>query len=140
MAGAIEMSKAIFGQVALPQFTTMMAEVQLLREGLAGAEAWLAQANAFDRSCDDHYFAAESRRLSAICGARRGSIQDACAGLREAIAIAQSQSASTFELRAALNLADLTFEEGCEAIRAALETFPEPEPWPDIRAAHRLLH
>jgi predicted ATPase len=139
LAGAIDMSRAIMGQVALPQFNAMMAEVLLVRQNLARAETLLKQAGAFERSHDDRYFAAELRRLSAICLAKRGRIDDACVGLHEAIDVARSQGASIFELRAALSLAELDLQQGCETVRCALARVPELELWPDVRAAHQVL-
>src|SRR5262249_47667455 len=97
LSAAIDASRAIMGYVALPQFSAMMAEVLLLRDDVGAAEEWLKQAMAFEDSHDDRNFAAEVYRLSAVCRAKRGRIDDACAGLREAIAVARSQGASTFE-------------------------------------------
>jgi DNA-binding winged helix-turn-helix (wHTH) protein/tetratricopeptide (TPR) repeat protein len=138
-SAAIDASKAIMGQVALPQFIAMMAEVLLLSDDLAGAETWLRQATEFERSHDDRYFSAQVRRLSAVCLARRGQLVEALAGLRDAIDVARSQGAVTFELRAALSLAAQDPEEGRLALRSVLARFPEPEPWPELRAAQRIL-
>lgn len=139
LSAAIDASRAIMGYVALPQFSAMMAEVLLLRDDVGAAEEWLKQAMAFEDSHDDRNFAAEVYRLSAVCRAKRGRIDDACAGLREAIAVARSQGASTFELRAALNLAEHDPREGRLALRSLLATFTEPAPWPELRAAQRVL-
>jgi hypothetical protein len=43
-----------------------------------------------------------------------------------------------FELRAALTLAGLDPANGRDALCAALARFPEPEPWPEVRAAQRI--
>jgi DNA-binding winged helix-turn-helix (wHTH) protein/tetratricopeptide (TPR) repeat protein len=139
LAAAIDMSRTIWGQVALPQFIAMMAEVLFLRDDPAAAEEWLKQASEFEQTHDDRYFAAEVRRLSAMCCAKRGRIADACKGLHEAIDVARSQSASTLELRAALNLAELEPREGREAVCTVLARVPEPEPWPEVEAARRIL-
>jgi tetratricopeptide (TPR) repeat protein len=139
IAAAIDASRAIMGHVALPQFSAMMAEVLLAREDLAAAERWLTQATEFENSHDDRYFAAEVHRVSATCLARRGRTDHARAGFLKAIEVARSQGATTFMLRAALSLADVDLREGRVALRDALADFPEPEPWPEVVAAHRLL-
>jgi hypothetical protein len=45
----------------------------------------------------------------------------------------------TFELRAALNLATLNQQEGRKATRSALARLPEPEQWPEVLAARKVL-
>jgi len=139
LSAAIDASKAIMGQVALPQFSAMMAEVLLLGDDVTAAEEWLTQATAIEDSNDDRNFAAEVQRLSAVCRAKRGAIDDACIGLRKAIDVARSQGASTFELKAALDLATLDPREGQKAMRSALEAIPEQEPWPEVEAARQAL-
>jgi hypothetical protein len=139
LADGIRLSKEIMGQVALPQFSAMMAEVLILRDDLPGAEKWLKAAIQFEAAHDDRYFAAEVRRLSALCDARQSRGEAALALLREAIGIAHSQAASMFELRAALTLAELRAAEGLEAVGAALAGISEPEPWPEVTAARGIL-
>ena len=77
----------------------MMAEVLLLRNDLATAEEWLAQATTFEDSHHDRNVAAEVQRLSAVCRAKRGRIDEACSRLHEAIHVARSQGARTFDLK-----------------------------------------
>ena len=139
IASAIDASRAIMGHVALPQFTAMIAEVLLVRSDFASAEGWLKQATEFESSHDDRYFSAEVHRLSGICLARQSRTDQALSDLYKAIKVARSQGARTFELRAALSLADVDLSEGRAAIRDALAHFPEPEPWPEIVAAHQFL-
>jgi predicted ATPase len=138
-AAGIDASRTIMGHVALPQFSAMMAEVLLAHDDVASADRWLKQATDFESSHDDRYFSAEVHRLSAICLARQRRTDQALSGLHKAIEVARSQSATTFMLRAALSLADLDLREGRDALRDALANFPEPEPWPEVVAAHRLL-
>ena len=140
LSAAISMSKRIMGHIALPQFDVMMAEVLLLRNALDAAARCLTEAGQFEQSQDDRYFAAEVHRLSAICRAKQGAIDEACIGLRKAIDVARLQGASTFALKAALDLAMLEPREGQEATRSALEAIPEQEPWPEVRAARQVLH
>jgi DNA-binding winged helix-turn-helix (wHTH) protein len=139
LAAAIDASRAIMGQVALPQFSAMMAEVLLLRDDVAGAEAWLTGAKDFQRSHEDRNCTAEVHRLSAVCYAHRGRIAAARSELHDATVMARSQGAATFELRAALTLSALDIQEGRAAVRRALAAFPEPESWPEIAKAHEIL-
>ena len=111
----------------------------LLRGEGAAAETWLTEASELARSQDDRYFEAEVRRLSATCRAERGDIGKAVALLRGAIDVARTQGAATFELRAALNLAELEPREGRGAVRSAIDRIKEPEAWPEITAAHACL-
>jgi hypothetical protein len=78
------------------------------------------------------YFAAEVHRLAARCDRESGKTAEAREHLRTAIAIAQAQRAKLFELRAALDLADIAPRDGVMAVAGALTDFPEPEPWPDV--------
>ena len=64
---------------------------------------------------------------------------EACSTLHEAMAVARSQGATTFALRAALDLAEHDAQEGRRALRSLLATFPEPVPWSEIESAHRIL-
>ena len=139
LSAAIDVSKRIMGHIALPQFNVMMAEVLLLRGDLAAAEAWLREAREFTRSHDDRYFDAEVRRLLATCRAQRGELDEATAGLRDAIEVARAQSAATFELRAALSLAQLAPREGRKAVRSAVGRIQEPAGWPEVTAAQDVL-
>ena len=139
LAAGIEASKAIMGQVALPQFSAMMAEVLLLRHDVAAAEQWLGGAADVENANDDRYFSAEVHRLCATCLAARGQTDAARSELQKAMAVAQSQQATFFELRAALTLAGLSPKEGRAAVAAVLANFPEPEPWPEIETARRML-
>jgi len=139
LTAGIESSKAIMGQVALPQFSAMMAEVFLLRGDIALAEEWLTAAADVENANDDRYFSAEIHRLCAICLAARGRTDAARTELRKAIDVARSQEARFFELRAALALAGHSPEEGRAAVAVVLASFPEPDPWPEIEAARRML-
>jgi serine/threonine protein kinase/tetratricopeptide (TPR) repeat protein len=139
IAAAIEASTAIMGHVALPQFSAMIAEVLLARHDVVAADGWLKQAIEIEHSHDDRYFAAEVQRLSAICSARQGRTDHARSGFRAAIEVARSQGATTFVLIAALSLAEMNLGEGRVAVRNALADFPEPEAWPEVVAAQRLL-
>jgi predicted ATPase len=139
LSAAIDASNAIMGQVALPQFSTMMAEVLLLGKDVATAESWVMRTIDFETAHDDLYFAAEVRRLSAVCLAARGDIKGSRAQLHHALEVSRSQGATLFELRAALSLAEQDVQEGRTALRSVLANFPEPEPWREITAAQQIL-
>ncbi|HET9469345.1 MAG TPA: AAA family ATPase [Vicinamibacterales bacterium] len=131
----IEASKAIMGQVALPQFYAMMAEVHLLKSDVDAARAWVERAMALMEANRDLYFAAELHRLAAQCDRRSGDPPAAISRLLTTLDIARRQGAKLFELRAALDLAQLDATHGPDAIAAALTGFPEPESWPEILQA-----
>jgi len=139
LAAGIEASKSIMGQIALPQFSAMMAEVLLLRNDVAAAEEWLTRAIDVENANDDRYFSAEIHRLLAICLASRGQTEAARAPLQKAIEVSRSQGARFFELRAALTLARHDPQQGHAAVRSVVASFPEPEPWPEVEAARRIL-
>lgn len=136
---AIASSIAIKGHVALPQFYAMLAEVLLLRGDRADAEHQLARATELMNAHSDRYFAAEVHRLSAVCRSMRGATGEAVALLHTAIDVARSQGATMFELRAALDLATHDPGQAREIVAAVLASLPEPEPWPDVVRATRLL-
>ena len=138
LSSGIESSRRIMGQVGMPQFSTMIAEVLLLRGDVTAAKRRLGQALELSDRQFDRYFAAELHRLSAACSSAQGERAAARAHLREALEIAP-QGAVTFELRAALALATQEPSEGLRAVQAALTAYPEPQPWPDITAARKIL-
>jgi hypothetical protein len=138
LLAGIEASTAIMGQVALPQFYAMVAEVLLLRCDRDGAAEWIERAIALMNANNDLYFAAELHRLSARCRSADDGDGLAIEHLHDALRVARSQGATLFELRAALDLAALDPGSGMTAVSAGLAHFPEPEPWYEILAARRL--
>jgi predicted ATPase len=139
LAAGIEASKSIMGQVALPQFSAMMAEVLLLRKDVAGAEEWLTSAIEVEDGNDDRYFSAEIHRLLAICLAGRRQTEAAREALQKAIDLSRAQGARFFELRAALTLAQHDPAQGCAVLQSVITNVPEPEPWPEVESARRIL-
>jgi predicted ATPase len=132
-------SQAIMGQVSMPQFTHMRAEV-LLHGGnddlaLELVCTALAQAEAHQ----DHYYSAELYRLRACCHRARGEAGAASAAIRQALTLARTHGAALFELRAALALAGWDPDEGRSAVQEALATLPQPIAWLETTAARRLL-
>jgi 5-methylcytosine-specific restriction endonuclease McrBC regulatory subunit McrC len=99
----------------------------------------LKRAIDFEHSHDDRYFAAEVRRLSAVCLAARGETESARSHLDKALEISRSQGATMFELRAALTIAELAGHDATAALQSVMARFPEPENWPEIEAARRIL-
>lgn len=140
LANAIEASKSIMGQVALPQFSVMMAEVLLLRKDLAGAEEWLRRAIDVENANDDRYFSAEVHRVLAICLSSRDDTEAARAPLQTAIEISRLQGAKLFELRAVLALARLDREAGRAGVQFIMAEIRGPGGWPEIEAAQRILN
>ena len=125
------------GQVALPQFYGMMAEVLLLESDLNGATDWVQRAISLMNADKDLYFAAELHRLAALCLRQEGKRSAAVEQLRIALNVARVQGAKLFELRAALDLAALEPVQGDAEVTEALTNFPEPEPWPELIRAGR---
>ena len=69
----------------------------------------------------------------------RGLIDKMLDGLEPESEVARMQGAATFELRAALGLAQLEPQAGRKAVRSALDRIREPEAWPEVTAAHGCL-
>jgi predicted ATPase len=132
LTAGIEASTAIMGQVALPQFYAMMAEVLLLERDVQAASQWIDKAITLMTANSDMYFAAELHRLAGACDRERGRSSTAIQHLRTALDVARAQGAKLFELRAALDLSEIDPTDGHAAVAAALSDFPEPEPWPEI--------
>ena len=132
LLAGIDASTAIMGQIALPQFYAMTTEVMLLKRDPSGARQWIHRAISLMNANADMYFAAEVHRLAARCDRESGMTAEARRHLRTAIDIAQSQRAKLFELRAALDLAEIDPDDGGLAVASALLDFPEPEPWPEV--------
>ena len=82
------------GQVALPQFYAMMAEVLLLERNAPAAKEWIERAITLMNANRDLYYAAELHRLAARCENDRNA---AVAHLTRALDIARSQQAKLFE-------------------------------------------
>jgi predicted ATPase len=134
----IALSRRIMGQVAIPQFSAMMAEMLLLRVDVDEAQKWLSQALDLSNRQFDRYFDAELHRLSAICLMKRRQPEAARAQLQKALEGARTQDAATFELRAALTLAAIDLQEARTIVGSVLAKYPEPESWPDIQEAQHL--
>jgi predicted ATPase len=123
---------------------------------LAEAEASAGQADAGLRRLDDalaelerteqHWYGAEIHRMRAEILLQRDPADTAAAeeSLQTAIAIAQSQKARSFELRAALSLAKLYRAANRDAdahavLAPAVEGFPPTRQLPELTEAQTLL-
>jgi DNA-binding winged helix-turn-helix (wHTH) protein len=139
MSQAIAASRRISGWVAMPQFSAMIVECLLLRNRVADARRWLDEAHAFMATHRDCYFSAEVHRLTGRCLIASGDPGAAACYMREAMTIARSQGAITFELRAAIDLAAQFPDEGRQALQRIIPAFPEPSSWPDLADAINLI-
>jgi predicted ATPase len=95
---------------------------------------------------EERWYEAEMHRIRAGILLKRDPADTAAAeqSLQTAIAIAQSQNARSFELRAALSLAKLyrAANRGADAhavLAPAVEGFPPTQPFPELTAAQTLL-
>jgi predicted ATPase len=138
LAEGTSLSQSITGDIALPQFRAMMAEVLVLAGDLDEARGCLTQALTARDTQDDDYFAAEVHRLAACCDAPGPHGYTREAHLEAAFTIARRQGATFFALRAALT-SRLLFGGDSASVAAALAAISESEPWADITAARALV-
>ena len=127
-----------------------------LEAALAEAEASAGETDAGVRRLDDalaelertehRWYEAEMHRIRGEILLKRGPADTAAAeqALQAAIAIAQSQKARSFELRAALSLAKLyrTADRDADAhavLAPAVEGFPPTRQFPELTEAQALL-
>lgn len=80
----------------------------------------------------------EMYRLLGTCLLAQNQDGAAVEYLHRALHLARLQHARTFELRAAVTLAQCEPEEGRALVRQVLATFPDPQPWHDIVEAAAL--
>ena len=144
LQSAIEDSVRIMGQVAMPHFLAMLAEVLILRGDHARALDEIQRILTVNETSRDRYFNAELHRLAAECHLALGEPEAAEAALQQAIETARAQGAKTFELRATTALGRLWADRNekgrahallqsvCEVLRDAEETI-------DVRRARACL-
>lgn len=133
----IGLSRSIMGEVAMPQFRAMMAEVLRLAGLNDEASRWIREALDASVDHDDAYFSAEIHRLAGAC-ALQADAGTARHHVVRAMELATGQGAVFFQLRAALALHGLTGDAG--GVRLALDALAEPLAWPDVVTARLLLH
>jgi predicted ATPase len=100
LENAIETSLRIMGQVAMPHFVAMLAEVLILLGRQAHALESISRILKANETSRDLYFNGELYRLAAECYLALGQREAAEAACEQAIETARSQGAKTFELRA----------------------------------------
>jgi ATP/maltotriose-dependent transcriptional regulator MalT len=142
--GGIEDSVRILGQVAMTNFTAMLAEVLIIRGEQARALDEIQRILVVNETHRDDYFNAELHRLAAECLLALDELDAAEAALERAIAIAREQHARTFELRAATVLGRLWAGRGEQSrahdqLQRIVETLRDPEDLPDVRRARACL-
>jgi hypothetical protein len=103
----IESSTQIMGQIAMPHFIAMLAEVLVLRRDHVRALHEIERILTVNETSRDRYFNAELDRLAAGCQLALGQSGSAEARLQRAIETARVQGAVRFELRATTALAEL---------------------------------
>jgi adenylate cyclase len=123
----------------------LLAEVELTSGAPARAQARLDLAFAHVAATGERYYEAELCRLRAACTTAAGGDPDEARGwLDRALAIARSQGARLWELRAARGIAELARGTAAAASAGAtlgdlLATFDEGVRAPDVEEARRVL-
>jgi class 3 adenylate cyclase/predicted ATPase len=130
----------------LPSQEAALAEAEAAAGGIDAGLKRLEEALAAAERTGEHWYEAETHRIRAEILLKRDPLNTAAAeqALRVAIAIAQSQKARSFELRAALALAKLYRSTNRDAdahasLAPAVEGFPPTEQFPEIAEAQTLL-
>jgi tetratricopeptide (TPR) repeat protein len=141
----IEESKRLWGQVAMPHFIAMLAEVLMLHGDHARALDDIEGILIANETSRDLYFNAELHRLAAECHLKFGEHEAAEAALQRALETARAQGAKTFELRAATTLGRLWADRRQKAkahglLQSSLEALGvDTEETPDVRRARGYL-
>jgi serine/threonine protein kinase/predicted ATPase len=144
LQSAIEDSVRIMGQIAMPQFIAMLAEVLMLRGDHARALDEIQRILTVNETRRDRYFNAELHRLAAECHLTLGEPEAAEAALQQAIETARAQGAKTFELRATTALGRLWADRNEKGRARALlqsvcEVLNDAEETVDVRRARACL-
>jgi len=140
----MEDSARIMGQVAMPQFHTMLAEVLIIRGEPVRALDEIQRILRVNESKGDRYVDAELHRLAGVCHVALGEPESAEAALNQAIGTARAQGARTFELRAATALSCLWFDRGekeraCALLQEVLDSLGDAEETVDVRRSRAFL-
>jgi predicted ATPase len=126
--------KAFF-PLLLSSLAERLGEAGLTGEGLAAIDEALADNEALGH----RWFLAELLRVEAGLRLASGEAAKAEALLRQAIEMAHAQGALAWELRAAIDLAELQPADGIELLSAVYNRFTEGFARPDLTRARRLL-
>jgi predicted ATPase len=132
------------GQVAMPQFLAMLAEVLILRDDHARALDEIQRILTVNETSHDRYFDAELHRLAAECHLALGEPETAEAALQHAIETARAQGAKTFELRATTALGRLCAgrnqkDRALALVQSVCDRLYEAEETVDVRRARACL-
>jgi predicted ATPase len=142
---ALGLSGAIGVALMRPNYTALLAEAVALQGRLDEALAILRDVDALAEHTEERFYSSETHRLMGELLQRQGAPADAVEGaLRRAVAIAQGQSARSFELRSAGSLGAFLIAHGRPSdARLVLEPivawFTEGLDTPDYREAAGLL-
>src|SRR5262245_12282602 len=144
LQAGIEDSVRLWGQVAMPQFHAMLANVRIIRGEAAHALDEAQQGLTLTDSSHDSHFNAELYRLAGTCHLALGEPESAEADLNQAIEIARAQGALTFELRAATALGRIWFDRGekeraSALLQGVLDALGDAEETVDVRRARASL-
>jgi predicted ATPase len=144
LQGAIEDSVRIMGQIAMPHFMAMLAEVLILRGDHGRALDEIQRILTVNETSHDLYFNAELHRVAAQCHLALGEPEAAEVALQQAIETARAQGARTFELRATTALGRLWADRGEKGSAHALlqsvcEILHDAEETVDVRRARACL-
>jgi tetratricopeptide (TPR) repeat protein len=144
LQAGIEDSVRIMGQVAMPQFHAMLADVLIIRGEQARALDEIQRILSVIESTRDSYHNAELHRLAAECHLALGEPEAAEAALNQAIETARAQGALTFELRAGIALGCLWAGRGQQdkarsLVQGVLDAMDEVEETVDVRRARTSL-
>jgi len=126
----------------LPSFEAALAEAEASAGDTDAGLRRLDDALAELEHTEQRWYEAEMHRIRAEILLKRDPADTAAAerSLQAAIAIAQSQKARSFELRATLSRAKLYREADAHAVLApAVEGFPPTEQFPELAEAQTLL-
>ena len=144
LQAGIEDSVRLWGQVAMPQFHAMLANVRIIRGEAAHALDETQQGLTLTETSHDSHFNAELHRLAGICHLALGESESAEAALNQAIETARAQGALTFELRAATALGRVWVDRGeresaIALLQGVLDALGEVEETVDVHRARACL-
>jgi tetratricopeptide (TPR) repeat protein len=131
-------------ELHVPTWSASIAEAALSLGRLERADELIAHARRVSDRTGDYFARAELERLHGRLQLIAGNRNDGQSSLERALALAQSQGAGLFALRAALDLAKLFSEDNdrdrvCYILAPVLETYREHRDGADCRAAQALL-
>ena len=132
------------GQIAMPHFFAMLAELLILLGRHTQALESIRRILEANETSRDLYFNAELYRLAADCHTALGQREAAKAACEQAIETARSQGAKTFELRAATALGRLWAADGEKArakslVQGLCSAFSDAEETVDLVRARECL-